>query len=451
VKLKDRAPGQYTFRCPECGQQATVAVPEDASARVVARPIKSLRSSEPASPKVRPLGEKAAPAPTSRKAADQTRGSSARKSPSVKDGREGAGRGPTLRAQADPKRIDPFQYDEGGAEGEPPDDAAVADDVQVVEDEWDLRESGELAPLPAPVRKRKPKPKATSKPRGRKKEVDASQFLAPMLLVGAIWLVLVVVAVFFHAAVYAILVIGSIVTFTGRRLFLRVAREEGVGTWLACLFVPFYSVYYFFTHVSQTIRPFLIGCCGYVFLASGTVLWFYGVFADRATANARDRGVAVSDEDDAEDGEEKIAQAGAQKTGLVLTVAGKELSVPIEQMNYFHVKRNRETFPDGFELSGAGTSIRGRLELGFEEEWEKLVGKPLKVLARSSDPDEGDSEITLPGRGQVKVTGGSLTVEKVIAPRPSPVLRGRIRLETAGAHGTETLEGTFQAPVDGSY
>jgi hypothetical protein len=39
----------------------------------------------------------------------------------------------------------------------------------------------------------------------------------------------------------------------------------------------------------------------------------------------------------------------------------------------------------------------------------------------------------------------------VIAPRPSPVIRGQIRLETAGPRGPETLEGTFQASVNGRY
>jgi hypothetical protein len=136
-------------------------------------------------------------------------------------------------------------------------------------------------------------------------------------------------------------------------------------------------------------------------------------------------------------------------SGLAMNLAGKTTVIPIEEMNYFHVKRGREEYPDSFEFAGPGTSIRGTFALGFEEEWEKLVGKPVKILARSEEPEEGDSEITLPGRGVLKITGGSFTIERVLSPRSEPVLRGRIQLQFAGSG--ESIDGTFEVRVNGWY
>lgn len=118
-----------------------------------------------------------------------------------------------------------------------------------------------------------------------------------MLVMGLLWVVLVVVALFFRPAVYGIFVLGSIVTFTGRRMFLRVAREEGTGTWLACLFVPFYSIFYFFTHLDETIRPFLIGFFGYVLLTSGMIVWFFGALTNQLPVNEHGQERLADDEE----------------------------------------------------------------------------------------------------------------------------------------------------------
>jgi hypothetical protein len=455
LKLKSRAPGQYSFKCPECSEQATVTVPEDPNEQVIARPIRSQRSTreptstKPPTPEDRPRGTPRGPAPE--EAANQPRTFPVPESQRTTDGVAAAeaGRGSPLASQTDPKtkRTGRSGDNEQEQDRGSPHVASIVDD-DVACEEWDLPEANPLPPLRTSVKKCKPK----SKPKRRKKNADLSQFLAPMIFVGVTWVVLIAIAIIFRPAVYALLGLGSIVTLTGRRMFLKVAREEGLGAWLASLFIPFYSAYYFFTHLGETIRPFLIGCCGYVFLASGSLLWIVRAVEERRDVNTPDRQVAdASDEEDADLPDQKAGEGLGQKAGLVLTVAGKEVSLPIEEMNYFHVKRGRDSFPDSFELSGSGSSIRGAFALGFEEDWERLVGKAVNILARSGEPEDGDSEINLPGRGMIKVTGGSFTVKKVISPRPSPVLRGRIRLETAGPHGPETLEGVFQVRVSGSY
>jgi hypothetical protein len=254
-----------------------------------------------------------------------------------------------------------------------------------------------------------------------------------VLLAGFAWTLLIALAFFFRPALYGLFIVGALCTFVGRRMFLQVARDDGVGTWLACLLVPFYSTYYFFAHVDETLKPFLIGSCGYLFLASGGIM--YLVHLHRETSAER-----------AEQAEGPLA-----KPMLVLNVGGKEVSLSITEMNYFHVKRGRDEFPDSFEFAGEGTSIRGTFALGFEEDWEHLVGQPVTILARNHEPEEGDSYITLPEHGVVKVTGGSFVVEKLVRPGPEPVLRGRITLQLQGDQVPQSVQGTFEVSVNGWY
>lgn len=280
-----------------------------------------------------------------------------------------------------------------------------------------------------------PRPPSRKRRRRKKKSSTAAQLLVPLAVAAVAWMALVVVAFLFRPALYAVLAVGSIGTLTGRGMFLRIAREEGLGTWLACLVVPFYSTYYFFTRMDETLRPFLIGCGGYLFLASGLVLWY--VHAVRSPEAAADLAAGAR--------EHKAA-------GVVLVIAGKETTLPIDEMNYSHVNHGRDQFPDSFEFNGEGTSIHGTLPLGFTEKWAELVGKPVSILPRSSDPDDGDSQIQLPGRGVLKVTGGSFTIDQVVTPSSDlPLLRGHIQLQIAGPGGTETLNGTFEVRVNGSY
>jgi hypothetical protein len=130
------------------------------------------------------------------------------------------------------------------------------DDVEVIDDE----------PAPLPLRKKKKK----------KRKKKGSFGGESLILAGGlvlVWILLVGLTFVVRPAIYVIVIIGGVATFTGRRWFLRVAYEEGVGTWLACLLVPFYSAYFFCTHLGDTLKPFLIGVVGYAFLGTAGILW----------------------------------------------------------------------------------------------------------------------------------------------------------------------------------
>jgi hypothetical protein len=397
IELGSRKPGKYAFKCPKCTNQVAVGIPEEPGKS----PDVFLLKPEPATP---PIGS-----PALKPASDDV--TTSHKEAAREQGGERKN-----------KRIPGPENDSADENQEPRARRVVPDDTGRDENEGSTHRINEADSSRPPHHKRK---------RKKKKTASAGQLVAPLLVALGVWIALVVAAFLFRPVVYGLLILGSIVTFMGRSTFLQVAREDGMGTWLACLFVPFYSTYYFFTRMGRTLVPFLIGCCGYVFLGSGIVLWFVHLSEPAAEA-------------DEERPEHEVA-------GLAITVAGKPTAIPIEEMNYFHVKRGREEYPDSFEFSGPGTSIRGTFALGFDEAWEKLVGKPVKILARSEEPEDGDSEITLPSRGVVKITGGSFTIERVVSPRPEPVLRGRIQLHLAGSGGLETVDGTFEVRVNGWY
>ncbi len=288
--------------------------------------------------------------------------------------------------------------------------------------EPDSIEHEEQDEQPAKKRKKKKKKKRSAS--------SAPQVLMPVLVVASTVVVLVGLAWFFRPVVYALWIVGILCTLVGRRMFLKIAAEDGVGTWLACLFIPFYSTYYFFKNINLMLGPFLVSCCGYGLLGGALVLWVVHGVRELGQGGA----------------------AGAEEpsfipSSLVLEVDDDNVTLPVQELTYFHVKRGREEFPDYFEFSGKGVSIWGNFPLGFDEDWPSLIGKPVTILPRHQQ-ERGVSEISLRGRGSVKITGGSFTIQKIVKPGPDPTLRGTIVLE---CEGDLTIEGTFQVNVSGVY
>jgi hypothetical protein len=136
---------------------------------------------------------------------------------------------------------------------------------------------------------------------------------------------------------------------------------------------------------------------------------------------------------------------------LRLQVDGKPVLVPLEAMNYNHVKRGREEFPDYFELQGRGVNIFGKFAIGFDRQWDDLIGKPLTITPQDPAKHEGDSHIGLPGKEDLKVLKGRIAVKEVLKnPQQSdPFFRGEIELELQGKGPRDTLDvkGTFEAQV----
>ena len=140
-----------------------------------------------------------------------------------------------------------------------------------------------------------------------------------------------------------------------------------------------------------------------------------------------------------------------QEGSIVLTIDGKEVKFRVPVMNYHHVKRGREEFPDAFEFEGEGISLVGNFWIGFDENWDQLVNEPLTILPKVDRPQEGESTINLPGYGILKVSDGSVVVEKLLAPKHPTILSGRLRLNLASKKGPKEIQGKFEVKVDGWY
>lgn len=105
--------------------------------------------------------------------------------------------------------------------------------------------------------------------------------------------------------------------------------------------------------------------------------------------------------------------------------------------------------PIVFEIKGQGISLFGEIppanNPGYAEDWKKMIGatpaiKPSGDFARETV----ESKLTLPGKPEVAVTGGSLSVEaftgKWAGSNGDRTLKGKIRLQLKDGR---TLEGTF--------
>jgi hypothetical protein len=83
--------------------------------------------------------------------------------------------------------------------------------------------------------------------------------------------VLVLWAVFARSGGLALLIGGGILFVCARIWFIYIARQEDVLTYLLVRFVPFYSIYYFFTRLHDTYKPFMLGSVGATFAITGFV------------------------------------------------------------------------------------------------------------------------------------------------------------------------------------
>jgi hypothetical protein len=253
-----------------------------------------------------------------------------------------------------------------------------------------------------------------------------------LAIAGIVWIALTVISIWVPYAVYALLLVGGLIAVVGRHMFLHVARQEGTGVWLACLLVPFYSTYYFFTRLRETYKAFLIGCCGYVFVITGIVMYFAVILGYWTSPD-----VAI--------------EQPPQVSFLRLQVDGENLRLAIDNFNYFSVKRGRNEFPDTFQLEGKGVGIFGKFWIGFDEQWDELLDKPLEVTSEDPNKREGDSHLTLLAKGDLKILRGKLVVRRVME-NPAggdPYLKGDIELELKGPKPRETLniKGSFEAQV----
>jgi hypothetical protein len=135
----------------------------------------------------------------------------------------------------------------------------------------------------------------------------------------------------------------------------------------------------------------------------------------------------------------------------VLKVDGADVRIPLQVMNVllFKDEEYAKANPSAFEIEGQGLHLIGEIaaadDVGYGEKWDKLIGKTLTIKASGEfHRDHVDSKLTLPGKPEVAVTGGSLLVEKFTGKwsgsQGNKTLSGKIKLTLQDGR---TLEGTF--------
>lgn len=423
VTLEGREPGDYSFDCPECTGEVLVTLPRNPAERPQVRPVRSkpaeaAASERPKRPKSPPVQQQKKSRPPS-----ESFGTFRQELPSS-----------NRRAPREREAIDfPFGADEPVVETEQVQSPAPRD-------EWDSPDFEVRKPLRGQIVTRRVAPK-----RKRRKSADEPEFATYLKWMGAgaaVWLVLVIAGYFVPEVGWASIVLGVLTLLTSRGMILRLARKEGPWIWLACLLVPLYSIFFVVSHFRQTVNALLLAAFGYGYLISGVV-----VLALPDLINGANAAVVAPDEDDDEAGDHLALDS------ITLNVDGEETSVHVDSLTYFDLKPDNDAkagaaaAQQGFEFSGPGVSLRGSFPVGFHGDWNSLLNKSVAIVAHTDRPKPGDSQIKLPTRGLVKVTGGKFSISVAGAAAQGKhhqkQVGGAIELELAGAKNPETIQGVF--------
>lgn len=135
---------------------------------------------------------------------------------------------------------------------------------------------------------------------------------------------------------------------------------------------------------------------------------------------------------------------------LVLAHDGGSVTVPLEVMNVWLVED--ENYPESFNIEGAAVKIGGTfpagLNVGYEENWNALLGKTIVMGAGNGDPYEpGEAFVELSPGERSRVSGGTIIFEKftgkVSGSEGDMTLTGRIMLVVETGGGTKNVMGTI--------
>lgn len=141
------------------------------------------------------------------------------------------------------------------------------------------------------------------------------------------------------------------------------------------------------------------------------------------------------------------ARARAQDTWKLALDGAEPLA--LERMDIYLVEDDDD--PEVFKLYGDEATLVGLLQpgqtVGYEEDFEQLIGKTIALDASGGDPREPeDAYVTIDGR-RVPVVGGTLTVEKVTGKWDGSdgdkTLWGTVELQVEEDEGERTIRGTF--------
>ncbi len=168
---------------------------------------------------------------------------------------------------------------------------APDEDEPVLAELVDEDEAGEDEPDRPKRRKKKRRPKS-----------DGGPSLAAVLIGGGVvvllWVVMTPVAFLYRPVAYAMLVVGCVCGLVSRVAFARVAREELGPIYRLLMWIPFYEVYFFITHVSRMLAPFVFWVCALLFLGgAGVSIAFHRFSSDRPDLESVPAGPAAFDPD----------------------------------------------------------------------------------------------------------------------------------------------------------
>lgn len=138
---------------------------------------------------------------------------------------------------------------------------------------------------------------------------------------------------------------------------------------------------------------------------------------------------------------------------FLLKVDGADVRIALSEMNILLFKDSdyAKEHASPFQIKGEGVEIMGEVppdaSPGYEEKIEAMVGRTLPVKASVEFHHEGviQSKITLPGKPEIEVVGGSLVVEKKTgkwagSENGDKTIHGKVKLTLKDGR---TLEGTF--------
>src|SRR5262245_40401589 len=147
----------------------------------------------------------------------------------------------------------------------------------------------------------------------------------------------------------------------------------------------------------------------------------------------------------------KDRESSQASWALVLKVDGADVKIPLKAMNVllFKDEEYARQNPSVFQIEGSGVNLIGEIaaadNVDYGEHWERLINKMLTIKASGEfHRDAVDSKITLPGKPEVAVTGGTMFVErysgKWAGSEGNKTLSGKISLQLSDGR---TVEGTF--------
>ena len=148
------------------------------------------------------------------------------------------------------------------------------------------------------------------------------------------------------------------------------------------------------------------------------------------------------------------AHAAARATWcFVLKIDGADVRIPLSEMNILLYKDEdyAKEHPSPFQIKGDGVLVMGEIppdaSPGYGEKIENMVGKTLPIKSVVEFHHEGtlESKITLPGKPEIGIVGGTLIGEKMTgkwsgSENGDKTLHGKVKLTLRDGR---TIEGIF--------